>query len=205
MSSTGLSSSATQEAFSKWLPRQPAAASGASTSGSLGPLPSRPSCLESSPFRRSVFGTPPLVSLGRFLGRRPFVRSSHCPVPAFPLTQSPEGGSQRCRITRGGPTPRLLGHVSLITQSTLRNGGVVDAVVPCGTSALMTQTTLRNGGVVDAVVPCGVGGNSLALGLATSETVSPTTPDSDTEQRNLDTQIRRYPSNSFGKRWRSFL
>ena len=26
----------------------------------------------------------------------------------------------------------------------------------------MTQTTLRNGGVVDAVVPCGLGGNSLA-------------------------------------------
>ena len=26
----------------------------------------------------------------------------------------------------------------------------------------MTQTTLRNGGVVDAVVPCGLGGNPLA-------------------------------------------
>ena len=78
-------------------------------------------------------------------------------MPAFPLTHSPRrevvsgAGSHE-----GGPTPRLLGHVTLITQSTLRNGGVVDAVVPCGTCALMTQTTLRNGGVVDAVVPCGL-------------------------------------------------
>ena len=39
MSSTGLSSSATQEAFRKRLPRQPAEASGAGTPGSLGPLP----------------------------------------------------------------------------------------------------------------------------------------------------------------------
>ena len=58
------------------LPRQPAEVGGATTPGFLGPLPSRPSCLESSSFRRSVFGSPPLVSLGRFLGRRPFVRST---------------------------------------------------------------------------------------------------------------------------------
>ena len=54
----------------------------------------------------------------------------HCPVPAFPLTHIPEGGSQWCRITRGVPTPRFLGHVTLITQSTLRNGAVGDADDP---------------------------------------------------------------------------
>ena len=34
------------------------------------------------------------------------VRARHCPVP---LTHSPGGGGQWCRITRGVPTPRLLG------------------------------------------------------------------------------------------------
>ena len=78
-------------------------------------------------------------------------------MPAFPLTHSPRrevvsgAGSHE-----GGPPHGFWGHVTLITQSTVRDGGVVDAVVPCGTSALMTQTTLRNGGVVDAVVPCGL-------------------------------------------------
>ena len=28
-----------------------------------------------------------------------------CPVPALPLTHSPEEGSQRCQIIRGVPTP----------------------------------------------------------------------------------------------------
>ena len=36
-------------------------------------------------------------------------RSSHCQVLAFPLTHSPERGSQWCQITPGVPTPRLPG------------------------------------------------------------------------------------------------
>ena len=39
---------------------------------------------------------------------------------------------------------------------------------PCGTCALMTQTTLRNGGVVDAVDPADFEETLLQLGLATS-------------------------------------
>ena len=55
-----------------------------------------------------VLSQPP-ASHGRFLGRHRLSTVHHCPVPALPLTQSPKGGSQRCRITRGVPTPRLLG------------------------------------------------------------------------------------------------
>ena len=61
-------------------------------------------------------------------------------VPTDP--QSPEGGSQWCRITRGGPTPRFQGHVSLITQSTLRNGGVGDADDPADFEATLLQLGL---------------------------------------------------------------
>ena len=47
---------------------------------------------------------------GRFRGRRPFSTVHHCPVPALPLTHSPRREVvQWCRITRGVPTPRLLG------------------------------------------------------------------------------------------------
>ena len=37
------------------------------------------------------------------------VLKSRCPVPAVPLTHSPDGGSQRCWITRRVPTPQFLG------------------------------------------------------------------------------------------------
>ena len=36
-------------------------------------------------------------------------RSSHCQVLALPQSHSPEGGTQRCQITPGEPTPRLPG------------------------------------------------------------------------------------------------
>ena len=36
-------------------------------------------------------------------------RSTHCQVLALPLTHSPEGGTLRCQITPGVPTPRLPG------------------------------------------------------------------------------------------------
>ena len=108
------------------------------------PFPSHPSCFESSSFRWSVFWVAaPLCRNGRFLGRRPsFVPPlPGAGVPTDP--QSPEGGSQRCRITRGGPTPRFLGHVSLITQSPLRNGGVGDAVDPADSEATLCNLSSR--------------------------------------------------------------
>ena len=37
------------------------------------------------------------------------VDGNHCQVLALPLTHSPEGGSQWCRITRGVPSPQFLG------------------------------------------------------------------------------------------------
>ena len=91
------------------LPRKLAEDSGATTPGFSGPFPSTPSCFESSSFRWSVFGSPPLCVARSVFGSPPLRSFHHCPVPAFPLTHSPEGGSQRCRITRGVPTPRLLG------------------------------------------------------------------------------------------------
>ena len=36
-------------------------------------------------------------------------RSSHCQVLALPQSHSPEGGTLRCQITPGEPTPRLPG------------------------------------------------------------------------------------------------
>ena len=83
--------------------------SGATTPGFSGPLPSPPSCFESTSVRWSVFGSPPLCDARSVFGSPPLRSFHHCPVPAFPLTHSPEGGSQWCRITRGVPTPRLLG------------------------------------------------------------------------------------------------
>ena len=81
------------------------------------------------PFAGRFLGRRPFVSLGRFFGSPPLRTFHHCPVAGVPTDpQSPEGGSQRCRITRGGPTPRFLGHASLMT--TLRNGGVGDADDP---------------------------------------------------------------------------
>ena len=95
--------------YDQKLPRQLAEVSGATTPGFSGPLPSVPSCLESSSFNWSVFGSPPLCDARSVFGSPPLRSFHHCPVPAFPLTHSPEGGSQWCRITRGVPTPRLLG------------------------------------------------------------------------------------------------
>ena len=62
---------------------------------------------------RSRFGVPqevrPVVPVTTSSPRLSFrARSSHCQVLAFPLTRSPEGGSQWCQITPGVPTPRLL-------------------------------------------------------------------------------------------------
>ena len=81
--------------------------------------------------RCSVFGSPPLRSF------------HHCPVPAFPLTHSPEGGSQWCRITRGVPTPRLLG----VSGRWCCFGS---HTLPSRTVALLTQS-----------YPAELGGNSL--------------------------------------------
>ena len=96
--------------YHQQLPRQLAEVSGATTPGFSGPLPPAPKFVfESSSFRWSVFGSPPLcVARSVFWGRRPFVPPlPGAGVPTDP--QSPEGGSQWCRITRGVPTPRLLG------------------------------------------------------------------------------------------------
>ena len=96
--------------------------SGATTPGFSGPFPSDPSCFESSSFRWSVFGSPPLVSLGRFLGRRPFVRSTIARWQEATDPQSPEGGSQRACTHEGCPP-----HGFWATQ----DGGVVSAAIPC--------------------------------------------------------------------------
>ena len=108
------------------LPQQPAAASGAATLGSLGPFPFThwglwgPSLLCSTHAgsrvphceavrSRSLWVASPgsessPESHGRFLGRRPFVRSTI----ARRRHWSPKGGSQRaCPL--GVPTPRLPG------------------------------------------------------------------------------------------------
>ena len=91
------------------LPRQLAEVSGATTPGFSRPFPSHPSYFESSSFCWSVVGSPPLCVAQTVFGSPPLRSFHHCPVPAFPLTHSPEGGSQWCRSTRGVPTPRLQG------------------------------------------------------------------------------------------------
>ena len=98
------------------LPRQLAEVSGATTPGFSGPLPSLPSCLESSSFRWSVFGSPPLCDV----------------VPDHTRGAHPTASGR-------------LQTVVLFRQSypALTNGGVDNADVPCGTGALVTQTTLR--------------------------------------------------------------
>ena len=137
---------------------------------SLGPLPS---CALMPPtlFREFLFSvavgplslwvaspgvlSQPPASLGRFPGRRPFVRSTIAWWQEATDPQSPEGGSQRA-CTHGGahstasgrqalairtqlgmpargpsrPHPRTVGSWVAALQHT--NGGVVDADVPCG-------------------------------------------------------------------------
>ena len=80
----------------------------------------------------------PPLSLGRFLGRRPFVRSTIARWQEATDPQSPKGGSQRaCTHEARGAHPTASGRrktVVLFRQSypALTNGGVDDAVVPCG-------------------------------------------------------------------------
>ena len=105
------------------LPRQPAASSGAATPGSLGPLPFThwglwaPSlvCNAHAGLRvplgqdwqlgRSLFGMPargpsrPLESLGRFQGRRPFVRST--------IARRQEATDPQWEVVSGPATPRV--------------------------------------------------------------------------------------------------
>ena len=116
------------------------------TLGSLGPLTS---CAEMPPtlFRvylltvavgkRSlwvaspgVMSQPP-VSLGRFSGRRPFVRSTIARWQEATDPQSLEGGSQRTCTHGGCP---LHGFRASLRQPypALTNGGVDNSVVPCG-------------------------------------------------------------------------
>ena len=108
---------------------------------------------------RFLFGLPaqgvlsqPPVSLGRLLGRRPFVRFTTARGRVTTDPQSPKGGSQRFRRVT---IPRLLG----VSQRwrcfgshalPLTNGGVFHAVVPCGplrslfcrVGAMMARTRL---------------------------------------------------------------
>ena len=81
------------------------------------------------------------MSHGRFLGRRRFVRSTIARWQEATDPQSPKGGSQRAYPAASG----RLKTVVLFRQSypALTNGGVDNAVVPCGTGALVTQSTLR--------------------------------------------------------------
>ena len=144
----------------KQLPRQPAAVSGAATPRSLGPLPlarwglwapspfvrcrhragSSISCYFVSAVRALSLASPgvlsqPLLSLGRFLGRRPpFVPP--LPGDGISLTHSPRREVASGPVTRVVPTSRLLGvskRWRCFGSRTLpfTNGGVVFAVVPC--------------------------------------------------------------------------
>ena len=64
----------------------------------------------------------PFVSHGRFLGCRPFVRSTIARWQEATDPQSPKGGSQRACTHEGCPP-----HGFWASQ----NGGVVSAVIPC--------------------------------------------------------------------------
>ena len=97
------------------------------------------------------------ASLGRLEGRLPFLRSTIATWQEATDPQSPEGSSQRACHTEGAhphgfwttcfssldaassgmpapgpsrPLPRVVG--SWVAALQLTNGGVVDAVVPCG-------------------------------------------------------------------------
>ena len=106
------------------------------TLGSLGPLPS---CALMPPtlFRELLFsvavGPPslwfaspgvlsqPPASLGRFWGRRPFVRSTIAPWQEATDPQSPEGGSQRA-CTHGGCPPHGFRATSFSSQDAASSG-----------------------------------------------------------------------------------
>ena len=133
------------------LPRQLAEVSGATTPGFSGPLPSLPSCFESSSFCWSVFGSPPLCVARSVFGSPPLRSIHHCPVPAFPLTHSP----RREVVSGAGSHEGCPPHGFWASP----DGGVVSAVIPCPlrTVALLTQS-----------YPAELEETLLQLGLATS-------------------------------------
>ena len=120
----------------KQLPRQLVENSGATTPGFLGPFSSTPSCFESSSFRWSVFGSPPLCDARSVFGSPPLRSFHHCPVPAFPLTHSP----RREVVSGAGSHEGCPLHGFWASQ----NGGVVSAVVPCGSEATLSQRGWNN-------------------------------------------------------------
>ena len=101
--------------------------------GSRVPSPRTQVASRVPPFAGRFFGSPPLVLLGRFWGRRPFVRSTIARWQKATDPQSPKGGSQRA-CQHGGCPPHGF-WASL-------NGGVVSAVIPCPsrTVALFSQS-----------------------------------------------------------------
>ena len=111
----------------------------------------------------SVFGSPPLQH------GTPLPGAS---APTDP--QSPKGGSQWRRITRGVPTPRLLGDLqwqlgrSLFGMPARGPSRLLFRMVGSWVAALQ----LTNGGVVHAVVPCGPRGNSSTARVAVDDWTS---------------------------------
>ena len=117
--------------------------------GSLGLLPfsQYPRWIESTFWSRMVVGPRSLwvasqrsesspCSKRRFWGRRPFARSTIARWQEATEPQSPEGGGQRACHTEGAH-PMASGRrkeVVLFRQTypALTNGGVDNAVVPCG-------------------------------------------------------------------------
>ena len=116
------------------LPRQPAAANGATTPGFSVPFPSE--CVDAAHAGSRVplsvsWQLPRSLSLrdassgsessppGWFSGRRPFARSRHCTGQVATDPQSPKGGSQRACPTRGAhrTASGCLGTVALLKQT----------------------------------------------------------------------------------------
>ena len=163
------------------LPRQLAEVSGATTPGSLGSPPLDPKLLRE--FLLSLVGfwvaAPLCRSVGFWVAAPSFVPPlPGAGVPTDP--QSPEGGSQWCRITRGVPTPRLLG----VSRRWCCFGS---HTLPSRTVALITQS-----------YPADLEATLLQLGLATStsssfEAIARVRDDSGRSPRRRRTVAHRAP------------
>ena len=104
-----------------------------------------------------VLSQPP-ASLGRFLGRRPFLAFHHCLAGRRPLTHSPR------REVVSGPAHTRGAHPTASGRHAMSVSAAWDASPGSESSLLfrigsglfgLPALQLTNGGVVHAVVPCG--------------------------------------------------